>query len=159
VIEYTVEEVAMDGYETNITGDATEGFVVTNTEEETPVEPATTEVSVEKVWEGEAQDSVMINLLADGEEVDSVELSEENNWQHTFSDLPAEGSDDQVIEYTVEEVAIDGYETNITGDAKEGFVVTNTEEETPIEPATTEVSVEKVWEGEAQEAVTNNLLA
>src|SRR5699024_3963460 len=77
----------------------------------TPMEPAKTKVSVEKVWKGEAQDSVTINLLADGNKVDSVELSDANNWKHTFTDLPTvyEITDEKVIEYTVEEEVVEGY--------------------------------------------------
>ncbi|GAA4080739.1 Cna B-type domain-containing protein [Amphibacillus indicireducens] len=129
-IEYTVEEVAVDGYVTKITGDAETGFIVTNTE---IIEPETTEFSVEKVWEGKVQDSVTINLLANGEVVDSVKLSDLNDWSHTFTDLPVE-NEQGPIEYTVEEVSIEGYETTITGDAESGFIVTNTEIEEPEEP-------------------------
>ena len=95
----------------------------------TPIEPAKTKVSVEKVWVGEAQDSVTINLLADGEKVDSVELSEGNDWKHTFTDLPTvhDITDEKAIEYTVEEVAVEGYRASVTGDAKEGFIITNTQ--------------------------------
>src|SRR5690625_2663551 len=95
----------------------------------TPIEPAKTKVSVEKVWIGEAQDSVTINLLADGKIVDSVELSEENDWKHTFIDLPTvyDITDEKAIEYTVEEVAVEGYRVSVTGDAKEGFTITNTQ--------------------------------
>src|SRR5690625_4017518 len=82
-------------------------------------------IPVEKVWEGEAQDTVTINLLANEDEVDSVELSAENDWQHVFENLPV-AKGEETIGYTVEEVAIDGYETNITGNAEDGFVVTNT---------------------------------
>src|SRR5699024_5969674 len=141
-ITYTIEEVEIEGYDSNITGNAEDGFVVTNTE--------LTNIPVEKVWEGEAQDDVTINLLADGEEVESIVLSNENDWTHVFENLPVANSDG-TITYTVEEVEIDGYDTNITGNAADGFVVTNTE--------LMNIPVEKVWEGEAQDEVTVNLLA
>src|SRR5699024_9879923 len=116
-IDYTIEEVEIDGYDSNITGNAEEGFVVTNTE--------LTNIPVEKVWEGEAQDEVTINLLADGEELTTVDLSADNDWQHVFEDLPVANSEG-AITYTIEEVEIDGYNSNITGNAEDGFVVINT---------------------------------
>src|SRR5699024_2450869 len=67
---------------------------------------------------------------ADGTVVGTIELSGANNWQHTFMDLPV-NSTDGAIEYTIEEVAIDGYEVTITGDVATGFIVTNTEVEAP----------------------------
>src|SRR5699024_2758155 len=141
------------GYETLVTGNAEDEFVVTNTEE--VIEPDTTEVAVEKVWEGKVQDSVTIKLLANGIEVDAVDLSDLNDWQHTFTNLPIE-NDHGSIEYNVEEVAISGYEIEITGNEIAGFVITNRE---IIEPETTEVTVEKVWEGKALETVMIHLLA
>lgn len=92
-------------------------------------EPETRNINVEKVWDGKAQDSVTINLLADGVKVDSVDLSEANDWKHVFTDLPTvhDIADEEAIEYTVEEVAIDGYDITITGDAQSGFTITNKE--------------------------------
>ena len=95
----------------------------------TPLEPAKTKLAVEKVWEGKEQEKVTINLLADGEKVDAIELSKDNNWKHTFKDLPVvnDVTDKKAIDYTIEEVEIAGYISTITGNAKEGFTVTNTE--------------------------------
>src|SRR5699024_11816964 len=94
-----------------------------------PLEPGTTKVTVDKVWKGEAEDEVTIHLLADGDKVDEVTLSEGNDWTHTFTDLPVvhDIKDEKAIEYTVEEVEIDGYKSEVTSDAKEGFTVTNTQ--------------------------------
>ena len=94
----------------------------------TPIVPAKTRVSVEKVWVGKAQTAVTVHLFADGKKVDSIELSKENNWKHTFKDLPVvhATTDKQAIVYTVEEDQVSGYNTAITGDAKGGFTITNT---------------------------------
>src|SRR5699024_11875848 len=85
------------------------------------LEPSKTTVDVEKVWKGEKQDSVTIHLLADGETVDEVVLSKDTDWKHTFTDLPVvyDITDEKAIEYTVEEVEIEGYEVSISGNAKE----------------------------------------
>src|SRR5699024_9767667 len=67
-------------------------------------------------------------LLADGEIEDTVELSDTNDWVHTFTELPTvhDVTDEKAIAYTVEEVEIEGYEVSINGNAEEGFIVTNT---------------------------------
>ena len=43
----------------------------------------------------------------------------------------------------IEEVKLDGYETSITGNAKLGFTVTNTEKDVPVEPGKTNVELIK----------------
>ncbi|RFA32864.1 hypothetical protein CAI16_16645, partial [Virgibacillus dokdonensis] len=48
----------------------------------------TTSVDVEKMWKGDETEKVTVNLLADGEKVADVELSDKNNWKHTFTELP-----------------------------------------------------------------------
>ncbi|CAM2916908.1 Cna B-type domain-containing protein [Erysipelothrix tonsillarum] len=136
--EYIVKERNIEGYSGKVTGDSENGFVITNTEDTplTPIEPGTTSVDVKKEWIGEKQESVTVNLLADGEKVDSVELNEGNNWKHTFEDLQVvhDITDEKAIEYMVEEVEVDGYETSIAGNAALGFVITNTEDPKPEDP-------------------------
>ena len=159
-IEYTVTEDAVENYETAITGTAAEGFVVTNQRE---VEK--TEVTVTKVWEdngneeGFRTEKVTVNLLANGEVFAKAELSAENEWTYTFEDLNVYANAEEV-EYTVTEDAVANYETEITGTAAEGFVVTNSRE---VEK--TKVTVTKVWvdesdrDGARPEAITVELLA
>lgn len=106
----------MDGYETSYNG-----FDITN------LRVGETEVSVEKVWKGSEEDFATINLLADKKVVDSIELSEENGWKHEFTELPEFDEEGKVIEYEVKEVEIAEYHSEITGDAEEGFTVTNTQ--------------------------------
>ena len=146
-IEYTVKEVAIDGYESKIEGSADKGFVITNKN------LAKTEVPVEKKWLGKAVDEIEVKLLADGKEVQTAKLNEANSWKHTFKDLPVYDENGKEIEYTVKEVAIDGYESKIEGNAKDGFVITNKN------LAKTEVSVEKKWIGKAVNEIEVKLLA
>ena len=89
-----------------------------------PEEPVLVEVTVEKVWQDEESEdrpaSVTVNLLSDGEVIDSVVLSAENNWQHTFTELPDGHS------YTVEEAAVpEGYVVS-SEYGEFGIVITNT---------------------------------
>ena len=120
-ITYTVKEVAIEGYESKIEGNAKDGFVITNKN------LAKTEVPVEKKWIGKAVNEIEVKLLANGKEVQTAKLNEANSWKHTFKDLPKYDDNGKEITYTVKEVAIEGYESKIEGNAKDGFVITNKE--------------------------------
>ena len=129
-IQYTVKEDAITNYDSSITGDMENGFTVTNTNTEK------ISVPVKKVWVGKEADSATIKLLADGAEKESVTLTKDDNWEHTFSNLPKYADDGHEIEYTVDEVHIDGYSTTISGTAATGFNITNTILITPVPPVT-----------------------
>lgn len=108
---------------------------MTTAPKNTPIEPEpeTTKISVEKKWIGTEGEKITVNLLANGKKVKDVVLSSANDWKHTFTDLPTVDDDDKAINYTVEEVEIEGYKSSIAGNAALGFVITSTED-TPIEP-------------------------
>ncbi len=98
----------------------------------------TTDVSVKKKWDDNDDEkeirptSITVNLIAnyDGKEykVDSAVLNKDNNWEHSFKDLPTI-NDGNKITYTVKEEAVDGYSSKITGSEKAGYTITNTPEE------------------------------
>src|SRR5699024_4202288 len=117
---YTVEEAVVPGYKSIVSGNN-----LTNVR----YSDATIEIPVEKVWEGPKVETkpVTINLLTDGEKEADLELSEANDWKGSFENLAIYDSKGEEIEYTIEEVEVDGYNTEITGDANEGFTVTNTQ--------------------------------
>ena len=146
-ITYTVKEVAIEGYESKVEGNAKDGFIITNKNVEK------TEVSVEKKWLGKAVNEIEVKLLANGQEVQSAKLNEANSWKHTFKDLPVYDENGKEITYTVKEVAIEGYESKIEGNAKDGFVITNKN------LAKTEVPVEKKWLGKVLKEIEVQLLA
>ena len=146
-IFYTVKEVAIEGYESKIEGNAKDGFVITNKN------IAKTEVPVEKKWIGKAVNEIEVKLLANGQEVQSAKLNEANSWKHTFKDLPVYDDNGKEITYTVKEVAIEGYESKIEGNAKDGFVITNRNVEK------TEIPVEKKWIGKVLKEIEVQLLA
>ena len=129
-IQYTVKEDAITNYDSSITGDMENGFTVTNTNTEK------ISVPVKKVWVGKEADSATIKLLADVTEKESVTLTKDDNWEHTFSNLPKYADDGHEIEYTVDEVHIDDYSTTISGTAATGFTITNTILITPVPPVT-----------------------
>ena len=126
-ITYTVSEDAVDGYTFAIAGDAATGLTVTNTHT-----PATTEVKVTKTWVGKKGSSVTVHLLADGVDTGkTLTLDEAGSWTGAFVDLP-KYKDGTEIAYTVKEDAVEGYTSEVTGDAATGFIVTNTE--APVTP-------------------------
>ncbi|MBQ4187341.1 MAG: Cna B-type domain-containing protein [Firmicutes bacterium] len=124
---------------------------------------APTEVIVEKVWEdannqdGVRPDKVVMTLLKDGEPETEANLSEENEWTYTFTDIPeaklVEG-EFVAIEYTVEELAVEGYEGAITSErvAEEtaGEASTATRAEETAEAETTEAEGETEAETEEE---------
>lgn len=156
LIDYTVKELNVPGYTTEITG-----TTITNTHEiDTSVE-----VSVRKVWDDAAnQDGlrkeITVALLGNGKEVDTITLSDTNNWTYTFNNLQ-KYEDGKEIKYTIEEkTTLDGYTVEITGSVKEGYTITNTHT-----PVTIDITGEKVWldnnnnDNTRPESITLKLLA
>ena len=127
-------------------------------------EAPTTEVSVEKKWNDNDDEkkvrpvSITVNLIAnyDGKEykVDSVILNKDNNWKHTFKDLPTI-NDGNKITYTVKEETVTGYSSKITGSEKDGFTIINTPEEPKKE--TKEIKVSKVWDTSDKKAFAKEI--
>lgn len=127
-------------------------------------ESPTTEVSVEKKWDDNNDEkkvrpvSITVNLIANYEgkeyKVDSIVLNKDNNWKHTFKDLPTI-NDGNKITYTVKEETVTGYSSKITGSEKDGFTIINTPEEPKKE--TKEIKVSKVWDTVDQEAYAKEI--
>ena len=129
-IVYAVQEVGVPaGYTAAITGDAASGFTVTNAHE-----PETVSVPVTKKWIGGEGGAVTIRLLADGADTGkTISLDKAGGWAGSFDGLP-KFKDGNQISYTVAEDAVEGYTSEISGDAASGFTVTNTKDETPGTP-------------------------
>ena len=160
-IRYTVAETEIpEGYVAKITGDASTGFVITNTletgklviqkefdikeQEDKPDEDEmTTEIEVVKIWDdndnkdGNRPESITVHLFAGGEEVRTAKLSADNGWKRKFGDLPkfVKG---RPIQYTVTEDPVDMYVTEIYG-----FTIRNR-----YQPALTSATIRKVWDDE-----------
>ena len=128
--------------------------------------PAKTEVPVKKVWkdennqDGKHPTSVTVKLLADGQDTGkTLELTEANGWAGSFKDLDADKGGTP-IKYTVVEVTVAGYTSEITGDAASGFAITNS-----YSPETVDVKATKNWDdannqdGKRPTKITINLLA
>ena len=151
-IKYSVDELELDDYTVSIDGDAEKGFTITNSRE-----PNVVEITVSKVWNDyddslkKRPESVTVTLLAGGApaKIDdaTVTLSEKNNWTYTWKELP-ENSNGAPVAYTVRESSVPDYSISISGDAKKGYVITNT-----VEPGTTSVSVSKAWDKDYNDAL------
>ena len=130
-VAYTVKEASVPkGYEASVAGDAKAGYTLTNAHE-----PETVSVPVEKKWVGGEGGEVTVRLLADGKDAGkALKLDAGNNWKGSFDGLPAY-KDGKRIAYTVAEDAVEGYSSEVAGDAKGGFTVTNTKDEKPEAPA------------------------
>src|SRR5699024_4002306 len=143
-IEYTIEEVEVDGYETTI-----DGFDITN------LRVGETEVTGTKTWLDDDSenrpDSITVYLLANGEQVDEVDVTAESDWTYEFTGLDEFDDQGKEIEYTVDEEQVDGYEKSI-----EGTDLTN------LRVGTTEVEITKLWKDEPDtnrpETIKVNLL-
>ena len=129
-ITYTVSEEAVPGYTSKV-----EGYNITNS-----YTPETTTVSGSKTWEdGDNQDgkrpaSITVNLLADGQKVNTQTVGEAEGWSYNFTGLPVY-KDGQRITYTVTEEAVPGYSTNLNG-----YNITNS-----YTPEKTEITARKSW--------------
>ena len=154
-IKYTVEEVTVPGYASKISGDAASGFTITNS-----YSPETVDVKATKNWDdannqdGKRPTKITINLLADGQQVDSKEIqaAADGTWTVEFTKL-AKYKAGKEIKYTVTEEAVAEYEATITD-----FTITN-----KYAPKEIDYKVTKVWndannqDGKRPESVTVQL--
>ena len=136
-ITYTITEDAVENYTTVV-----DGYNVTNS-----YTPGKVDVPVTKSWndgnntDGHRPSSIKVKLMADGVDTGKrLTLNADNHWSGSFSDLD-EKKNGQTISYTVEEESVNLYTGAVTGNMKEGFIITNTHI-----PETTEATVKKVWD-------------
>ena len=158
-IEYKVTEDSVEGYDTTIQG----------TEISNKHLPEKTQITVKKSWDdnnnqdGKRPESIEVQLYADGNSVENgnVILNEENQWKHTFNDLPKYSAGKEIA-YTVQEVNVpDGYAVTVSCEENSSvFTITNTHT-----PETTEITGTKTWDdgnnqdGKRPESIKVNLLA
>ena len=139
-IKYSWSEANVPtGYE--ISKNETEGLVTTIINKHVP---EVINIIVTKVWDdnnnenGARPESITVTLYVNGDGVQTVTLNEENSWTYTFEGLDKNALG-TAIEYNVDENELELYDKAITGDAENGFTITNTyncptgDEEEPIE--------------------------
>ena len=151
-IVYTVEEEAVEKYETKINK-----YDIVNIHE-----PEKISVVGQKTWDdaddqdGLRPESITVKLLANGKEVEgkTATVTADNDWKYTFKDVDKYQNGEE-IEYSVKEVEITGYKSEV-----DGMNIKNIHE-----PEKTELSGEKIWkdnedqDGLRPKAITINLLA
>ncbi len=160
-ITYTVQELEVEYYDTTVTKNEDGSFTITNTHETEKVS-----VPVTKVWDDKAdqdgvrKDSVTVRLYADGTYTDkSLVLNGDNQWTGSFNDLD-KYKDGKEIDYTVQEVSIEGYTPTIMKNDDGVYVITNTHEVEKIS-----IPVRKMWQdnnnndGKRPPSITVKLLA
>src|SRR5699024_38755 len=123
-------------------------------------EPELIEISGEKIWEDENNqdgvrpDSITVNLLANGSEVDEKIVTAADDWSYEFTGLPKFEAGEEIT-YTVTEDTVEGYTTNI-----DDYDITNSY--TPDERS---VTVTKAWndannqDGKRSESIEVQLFA
>lgn len=113
-IAYTVDESDVEGYEKSI-----DGFDVTN------LRVGTTDVDITKRWKDENEtnrpDTIKVNLLQNGDFYKEYEVTKENDWKLSISDLPKYDQTGKAYEYSVTEHDVPGYTSQV-----DGFDITNT---------------------------------
>ena len=136
-IQYTVAEKDVFGYTSEVNG-----YDITNTHTVTPLT-----IPVTKVWNDNDNndkirpDKVVVHLYADGKDTNkTVELSEDNQWNASFTDLDQYKEGKKIV-YTVVEDEVKGYKVGITGSQDTGYVLTNTHGN-----ETVEVKGTKTWD-------------
>ena len=123
LIEYEVKEANIPtGYNVSYNKEGN-AYTITNVHT-----PEKTSITAEKVWndqnnyDGIRSDSISVELLANGNYVQTIYLSNANNWKEKIGNLDkyVEG---KLIDYTLSEITkIDGYETTYSSDT---FTIVN----------------------------------
>lgn len=160
---YVVETTT--GYKVTYSGTDMSGNAVTDsatspvvTEGEITItnDSTTTSVTVTKQWfrngsqitSGYPAGSIEFNLLQNGNvyDVDTNDgttantISSDSSWTVTLSNLPKYDANGNAYVYTVEEITeVSGYASAVTGDAANGFIITNTAADA------TSIVVKKQW--------------
>ena len=182
--KYTISEV--EGTETGVTYDKTVREVEVKVEKISATElkatvskeakdlvftnkytPAKTQIPVKKIWDdadnqdGKRPTKITVKLLVDGQDTGKIlELSEANGWAGNFTDLDADKGGAPIDYKVVEVSSVAGYTTEISGDAKTGFTITN-----KYTPETIDIKTTKNWDdannqdGKRPKSITVNLLA
>ena len=155
-IKYSVKEVTVNGYESVVKGNMDDGFTITNTHT-----PETISITGLKTWDdadnqdGNRPEFITVNLLRDGQVIDTREVTAAYDWSYTFADLDKYENGGEEVFYTITETSVDGYSTTY-----DEFDITNS-----YTPKETSITVTKAWadsnnaDGIRPDKVTIKLLA
>jgi len=126
--------------------DNVEGIYSNQVNVEIHKEDVRTNISGAKTWEDENNkynlrpENITVKLLQDGREYETKEVTETDNWQYTFENVPVYASNTREYEYEIIEDEVTNYKTTY-----DGYNITNSIKLKDIE-------VEKIWEDNNNEA-------
>lgn len=166
-INYTIEEVPVNGYKTEYVHTRVIDMIINR---------SIIDIPVVKKWVGKMQSSVQVTLhrkytttyfdyatsrnVTDNhdEVVETVELNAANNWKYIFREqyefYTVAGQDPSKYEYYITEDSVANYATDITGNQDEGFTIINTNTTDLID-----IPVEKNWDGDTANSTKITLFA
>jgi LPXTG-motif cell wall-anchored protein len=109
---YTIQEEKVPGYTIKVNG-----YDLVNTYQNTE----TTVVSGTKTWNDYGNkfntrpESITVELMQNGKEIDkqTVKADKEGNWTYRFEDLPKYDEKGQAYTYSIQEVAVKGYRSEV----------------------------------------------
>lgn len=163
--QYSIREQAVTGYYPTLSGTQDSGFNMVNTVS------SKVSIPVTAVWKGKGENpaSVTVRLMANDKEIAAQQLSVDNNWQYTFTNLER-NKDGQEIRYNLTEDVVPGYSTELSGDNTTGYqnIFVNTKLKTnPLpsgnavtvgNPAETSHSDQKIAKKKEEKADTSSVL-
>ena len=163
--QYSVREQSVTGYYPTLSGSQDSGFNMVNTVS------SKVSIPVTAVWKGKGENpaSVTVRLMANDKEIAKQQLSADNNWQYTFTNLER-NKDGQEIRYNLTEDVVPGYSTELSGDNTTGYqnIFVNTKLKTnPLpsgnavtvgNPAETSHSDQKIAKKKEEKAETSSVL-
>ena len=145
-LDSTPRPISKENFENSIASNSTITLTIKN--KKTEVEKKSTSFSVEKKWVLDPKlatnkpDKVTVSVLKNGVKDDNltVVLSQENGWKASFSNLPKEDANGQIV-YTVSEEELAGFKAAISGTDENGFTISNYNGSRVVIPVT------KIWKG------------
>ena len=157
-ITYTIDEVVAnveDQVKLDLYNKSIENGVITNTFDPSKLTDKT-EVSVTKVWANMDSDAAKANTLTsiklqvkNGDMVVAEQVVTANeDWKHTFTELPVYDEAGNRITYTIDEVAVnaeDQAKLGLYNKSIENRVITNTFDPSRLTEKT-DITIVKVWE-------------
>lgn len=151
--EYTLTETTPSGYVAagpwnvvvsygNTTKDTTLGNEIKNY-------PTSRDITVEKIWnnlpdgETDLPESVTVRLYKNNEPTDKTLVLNKLNWSGTFTNLPYI-DENGVIDYSVKEDKVTGYDTGVRSEDGSNFTITNS-----YNPDLIKIEGVKTWKDES----------
>ena len=129
---YAIQEEKVSGYTNKVNG-----YDLVNTYRNTE----TTDVAGTKTWDDYSNkfntrpESITVELMQNGKEIAKqvVKADKEGNWTYRFEDLPKYDAKGQAYTYSIQEVAVKGYRSDVHG---YDLINTYVEPKTPRTPET-----------------------